>query len=389
MSAASIRFVPRRWVKLSARSARLRLTLMYSGMFLLLGTAVVLVMFALVSTGTAIEQRAVPVRPGSVPSTQAPFALHATVNIARLVAVSWIALAVTAVASALLGWFAAGRVLRPLRNMTATARTISAGNLHQRLALSGPEDEFKQLGDTFDELLGRLEASFAAQRRFVANAAHELRTPLTVERAVLQVALADPNANAETLRATCEEVLASGRSHERLLDALLTLASGQRGLERRQPVELADVARSGIGSARIALEAHQLELGTNLAPAAALGDPALLERLVANLIDNAVSYNRPGGRVEVSTATDLGRAVLTVANTGPVVPQDEVERLFEPFQRLDRARTGSDGHHGLGLSIVRAIAVAHDGTFTAEPRADGGLIATVSFEAAPGGGRLE
>jgi signal transduction histidine kinase len=382
MAAASIRFVPRRWLELPTRSARLRLTLMYSGMFLVLGTAVVVIIFVVVRTGTAIDVRAASAaaRPGAA-TFQAAVSQQHSADVARLLAVSWLTLALTAGASALLGWFAAGRVLRPLRNMTATARTISAGNLHQRLALRGPEDEFKQLGDTFDDLLARLEASFAAQRRFVANAAHELRTPLTVERAVLQVALADPNANAQTLRATCEEVLASGRSHERLLDGLLTLASGERGLERREAVDLAWQARETARAEEARIEHHGLELITDPAPAVVLGDPALLRRLVANLIDNAVSYNRPGGRVEVATATELDRAVLTVANTGPPVPRDALGRLFEPFQRLERERTGSDGHYGLGLSIIRAITAAHEATLTAEPGDDGGLVVIVSFPA--------
>jgi signal transduction histidine kinase len=382
MSAASIRLVPRRWRELSAQSARLRLTLLYSGMFLLLGTAVVAIIFVAVSTGIGFGSSSTAeavASPSGTPAVHAAVTQQHSADVARLLAVSWLTLALTAAASALLGWFAAGRVLRPLRNMTATARTISAGNLHQRLALSGPDDEFKQLGDTFDDLLGRLEASFAAQRRFVANAAHELRTPLTLERAVLQVALADPRANEETLRATCEELLASGRSQERLLDALLTLATGERGLERRELVDLAQLARDAARGAQADAEPDGLELITDPAPAVVVGDPALLKRLVANLVGNAVSYNQPGGRVEISTTTDLNRAILTVANTGPAVPPDAVERLFEPFQQLDRERTGSDGHHGLGLSIVRAIAAAHDATVVARPGTDGGLIVTVSF----------
>jgi len=157
-------------------------------------------------------------------------------------------LLISAGAAALLGWVAAGRVLRPVRTITDTARTISAGNLHERLALTGPEDEFKRLGDTLDELLARLEASFEAQRRFVANASHELRTPLTVERTLLQVALADPDATSATLRATCEELLATGQSHERLLESLLTLASSERGLEHREPVDLAEIGVADAGT---------------------------------------------------------------------------------------------------------------------------------------------
>ena len=206
-------------------------------MFLALGTAIVVIVFLLASRGAVIS-RSVPPLPRNGAVHQVVTQQH-TADVDRLLAASWVTLALTAAASALLGWFAAGRVLRPLRQMTLTTRTISAGNLHERLALAGPDDEFKQLGDTIDELLARLERSFAAQRRFVANAAHELRTPLTFERTLVQVALADPNASADRLRATCEELLASGRDQERLLDALLTLATSERGLERREPVDLA------------------------------------------------------------------------------------------------------------------------------------------------------
>jgi len=280
------------------------------------------------------------------------------------------------------GWFVSGRMLRPLREMAATARTISAGNLSERLALAGPDDEFKQLGDTVDELLARLEASFEAQRRFVANVSHELRTPLTLERTLLQVALADPDASAATLRATCEELLASGRDQERLLEALLTLASSERALDRREPLDLATVAGQLLSARREDIERRSLELTTALTPAPITGDPALIERLIANLIDNAVQYNVAGGRVEVITATVAGHALVSVTNTGPEVPPGELERLFEPFQRIGVTRTASEGgHHGLGLSIVRAIATAHAATLTAHPQPDGGLAVTVSFRA--------
>jgi signal transduction histidine kinase len=265
---------------------------------------------------------------------------------------------------------------------TSAAQTISAGNLHERLRLTGGDDEFKQLGDTFDELLARLEASFAAQRRFVANAAHELRTPLTLERTLLQVALADPKATTASLRATCAELLAAGREQEQLIDALLTLATSQRGLEARQPIDLAVAARVVIESARAEAEQHGLGLSSALGEAHTNGDPTLIERLIGNLIDNAIGYNEPGGRVEIRTASVDLRAVLSVANTGPLVPSQEIERLFEPFQQLARERTASGLHRGLGLSIVRAIATAHDGTITAEPNPDGGLVVTVSLPAA-------
>jgi signal transduction histidine kinase len=403
---------PSSWLRLPGRTARLRLTLVYAGMFLLLGTAAIAITYLLTSSTstirvstavpaplplTARSQQAVPI-PSAAPGAAPPVKFRRaalsrargevvrqhSADLSRLLAVSWLVVAVTALASAVLGWFASGRVLRPLREMTATARTISAGNLSQRLALTGPDDEFKQLGDTLDDLLARLEASFEAQRRFVANASHELRTPLTLERTLLQVALTDPNASAATLRATCEELLAFGRDHERLLEALLTLASSERGLDRREPLDLAMLAGQLLCTHGSEIERRSLRLGTALVPAPIMGDPALIERLIANLIDNAVRYNDAGGRVEIRTATDAGRSLLSISNTGPVLPADELERLFEPFQRLDGRRTAAaDGHHGLGLSIVGAIASAHGATVTAQPQPSGGLAVTVSFAGSP------
>ena len=375
----------------------MRLTLLYSGLFLLLGTTVIVVIVVLtgqsplivhISGGGTVES-AHPV--GRIPP---PFratelvngvAAQRTADFARLFTVSWAVLAVTTVGSAVLGWFAAGRVLRPLRSITATARTISAGNLNERLALSGPDDEFKALGDTLDDLLARLEASFDAQRRFVANASHELRTPLTLERTLLQVALADPNASTETLRATGQELLELQTEHERMLEALLTLASSERELEHREAIDLAILVEAALIRAAPAVAEKGLTLDTSLeGPATIRGDHALVERLIANLIDNAIEHNVPhGGRIEVRTAANGGgTAVLSVSSTGPPVPPDEIERLFEPFQRLDRTRVNQNGHHGLGLSIVRAIASAHDAHLAAQARPGGGLTVTVGFPAA-------
>jgi signal transduction histidine kinase len=270
-------------------------------------------------------------------------------DLARLLTISWVVLAVTTAGAAVLGWFAAGRVLRPLREITSTAQTISAGNLNERLALKGPNDEFKRLGDTLDDLLARLEGSFESQRRFVANASHELRTPLTLERTLLQVALADPNANEQTLRATCQELLISQAEQERLLEALLTLTSSERGLDRREPVDLAAQAQAAIRQVDARAERHELALEATLAPATTAGDAALIRRLIANLIDNAVDHNIDGGRVEIRTEAANGYALVAVANTGLKIPADQVDRLFEPFQRLDGTRSADDGHHGLGL----------------------------------------
>jgi len=375
----------------------MRLTLFYAGLFLLLGTVLLAIVYVLASRGSTIDvavpapvvRRALKLPGGGVvllpptgPATDVVSQQH-NADFDRLLTVSWIVLLVTTAGAAVLGWFAAGRVLRPVREITATARTISAGNLHERLALTGPNDEFKQLGDTLDDLLGRLEASFEAQRRFVANASHELRTPLTLERTLLQVALANPNATEETLRATCEELVASQVDHERLLEALLTLASSERGLERREPVDLPALVDATLRQLGPKLDRRRLATTVALHAASTTGDQALVARLIANLIDNAIDHNVDGGSVEIRTETLDGRAVLTVGNTGALIPPGETERLFEPFQRMDRTRTADDGHHGLGLSIVRAIAVAHDADVAATPRAGGGLTVTIRFPPQP------
>jgi signal transduction histidine kinase len=365
---------------LRTRTARLRLTLLYGGLFLLLGTVLIGLTYGLTHSASAEA-----VRP--VPSGSAPPVVRAIVpdvvsqrvaDDRRLLAVSWLMLALSAVAAAVLGWLAAGRVLRPVRTITAAARSISAGNLHARLGMRGPDDEFKRLGDTLDDLLARLEAAFDSQRRFVANASHELRTPLTVDQTLLQVALADPNASIESLRATCEEVLASSREQEQLFEALLTLASSERGLERHEPVDLAAVAERALE--RTAPVAHSLDVRVQLDAASITGDRALIERLTANLVDNAVEHNIARGRLDVRTGIEAEYALLTVSNTGPVIAPEEAEQLFEPFHRGMATRTAeSNGHHGLGLSIVRAIANAHGATVTVQPQLGGGL--TVTFRA--------
>jgi signal transduction histidine kinase len=374
-------------IRLPTPTARLRLTLLYAGLFLLLGTFVLALVYGLVSRGSPLHfgqsssVAVVSARPSPTGSQLVdPVGAQHTADLGRLLEVSWLALAVTSVAAGVLGWIAAGRVLRPVRAITETARTISAGNLHRRIAVSGPNDEFKRLGDTLDELLGRLEAAFEAQRRFVANASHELRTPLTVERTLLQVALADPDANTTMLRSTCQELLASGAEHERLLESLLTLATSERGLDRVEWLDVAALTDDALEAAHSTIERASLHAEIALEPAEASGDPALVRRLAANLIDNAIAHNVSGGRIAVSTATVDGHAVLTVANTGTVIAADEVDRLFEPFHRRAETRAADvDGHHGLGLSIVRAIAEAHGAGITAEARPAGGLAVTVTF----------
>ncbi|MDX6453024.1 MAG: hypothetical protein QOH16_3073, partial [Gaiellaceae bacterium] len=303
-----------------------------------------------------------------------------TAALHQLLYQSGIALAIMAFVSIWLGWLIAGRALSPLRTITNAARDISASNLHRRLALDGPDDEVKQLANTFDDLLGRLEASFDAQRQFVANASHELRTPLTLERTLVEVALADPDATIDTLRATCERVLGVGEQQERLIEALLTLSRSQRGLDRREPFDLAEIAAGILETRGPEAASRGLHVDTSLSPAPASGDQRLGERLVANLVDNAARHNVPGGRIDVATtATKAGRAVLTVLNTGPLISPDDLDRLAQPFQRATADRNGDQDGLGLGLSIVHAIAAAHGATIATRARANGGLEIAVTF----------
>ena len=301
----------------------------------------------------------------------------------QLLVNSGIALAIVAVLALLAGWLVAGRMLRPIRTITRTARRISSTSLHERLALDGPQDELKELGDTLDDLFGRLDASFEAQRQFVANASHELRAPLTRQRALIQVALADPDANFASLRAAHERVLASEQHLEQMIDGLLTLTRGQAGLERREHLDLATLASKALLARESEVAGRDLDVRATLAPAPTAGDPRLLERLIANLIDNAIRHNIPDGHVEITTGTRDRHAFLSVANSGPTIPPEEMPRLFQPFQRLHGTRTSHASGNGLGLSIVHAIAAAHRATLSAQPRPDGGLTVEVTFPFKP------
>ena len=284
--------------------------------------------------------------------------------------------------SVLFGWTMAGRVLRPLQRITATAKRVSQDNLDERIALEGPRDELKELADTFDGMLERLSGAFASQRRFVANASHELRTPLTVIRTELDVTLADPHATNADLRAMGETVRDATLATERLIQALLTLARSEGGVIRRDAVDLADCARTAVRQAGAEASARGLDMQATLDPAPVRGDRRLLERLVANLVENAVRHNVDGGTVEVRTASAAGRSTVEVRNDGPAVPPDAVQSLLEPFQRLDRSARG-DGV-GLGLSIVRSVAEAHGGSVELHARPSGGLVARVSLPARDG-----
>ncbi len=304
-----------------------------------------------------------------------------SINSHGLPAAVAVVLGLTAIASLLLGWLLAGRILRPLRKITTATRSISEDDLGRRLAIPGPGNELTDLADTIDALLARLQAAFDAQRQFVANASHELRTPLTLERALLEVALADPAATAATLRSTCEEVLVTGQEQERLIEALLTLARSQRGLDHRDPFDLAEITTRVLNACSPRAQALALDVTAELGSAPATGDPSLAERLIANLTDNALSYNVPGGQVEVSTGTRNGHAFLLMANTGPPVPAGQIQRLLQPFQRLNPDRADEPGRSGLGLSIVAAIAKAHDAALSVHPGNHGGLSVEVTFAA--------
>jgi signal transduction histidine kinase len=408
------------------RTVRLRLTLLYVGLFLASAACLLVITYFLVARqlpGTVALRTSGGGTPGTsgqvvtggtgagVASCQPP-ADGAPPTVAQmndcvqqaaaglrndtldqLLIESGIALGIMSVASVGLGWLMAGRVLSPLRTITATARRISARSLHQRIGMTGPDDELKELGDTFDQLLSRLDASFRAQRQFVANASHELRTPLARQRTLVEVALRDKQATNASLRAACERALAAGEEQERLIAALLTLARGERGLDAFGPFDLGIVAAGTLAALHDEADARGVTVTADLGSAPALGDPRLAEQLTANLADNAIRYNVAGGQVEISTGDRDGRAFLAVSNTGPVIPPDQLGRLFQPFQRLDPGRAGRGasgpaagrGGLGLGLAIVSAIAAAHGAELRAVTRATGGLAVEVVFPPAPAG----
>jgi signal transduction histidine kinase len=392
--------------RLRTPTVRLRLTLLYGALFLVSGAVLLAITYVLFRRATGIDLIVVPT--GTPQGSTGPNAgkhllenpevaryVHRAAE-ARLAGVesnrgdelhqllvqSGIALAIMTVISIAFGWLVAGRVLHPLRAMTATTKQISERNLHERLALPGPRDELKDLADTIDALLGRLETAFGAQQRFVANAAHELRTPLTLWRALLEERLTDPTTTIDSFRVTSRRLLALGEEQERLLESLLTLAWSERGLDRQEPFDLADVVKAVLRDPPADVESQGVRIESEIEPARTKGDAALAERLVHNLIDNAMTYNVPGGQVKVRTGTGPSGAFISVANDGPVIPPAEIERLLEPFQRLPTDRTApSDGHHGLGLSIVRAVATAHHATLLAEAAPAGGLAVEIVFSA--------
>lgn len=444
MDVAHPRLAPPSWLRLPRRTARLRLTALYGGLFLLSGAVLLAITYGLFERATDFRRPELPKIPHTptvqhlqLPLTQAVQQLASTVHQVtqaphqlaqevaqvqhqltqaqhqlaqaqhqlaqaahqlsqagsleavqraadshQLLVNSGIALAIVAALALLAGWLVAGRILRPIRTITRTARRISSTSLHERLALDGPKDELKELGDTLDDLFGRLDTAFDAQRHFVANASHELRTPLAYQRALIQVALSDPDASIETLRTGYERLLASGAHQERLIEGLLALSRGQAGLDRREHLDLAAITDQVLVGRHHDAKERGIRIRTALAAAPITGDPRLVERLVANLVDNALRYNQPGGQVEVTVRSEGGHAVLTVVNSGPPIAPETIDRLLQPFQRLGQDRTDHNDGLGLGLSIVQAIATAHNATLNIEARQAGGLSIDVTFPSA-------
>ncbi|MFD8475409.1 sensor histidine kinase [Streptomyces globisporus] len=388
--------------KLPHSTIRTRIALVYGGVFLVLGTALLATVNLASRAGTETEARAIAstavvvVPPGYTvngpfiarSSTGSPTAYELTDHVSdaagkQLLNWSFAALLVMTAGAVGVGWWIAGRVLRPVHAMTAKARRLSEKTLHERIASSGPDDELKELGETLDALLGRLEKAFDSQRRFIANASHELRTPLATQRAAIQIGLDDPSP--EDLVRTRQTLLDTNRRSERLIEGLLVLARSERGLatDEREVVRLDHVVREetarypaarsggGDGPEGRGVGGGGPEVNVSMAACSVRGNRLLLAQLVANLLANAVTYNVPGGSVQVALSKE---GALLVCNTGPVVSEADVAGFFEPFRRgegRDRMGPGS----GLGLSIVRSIAVAHGGTVTAVPGPEGGGLA--------------
>ncbi|MGW9171042.1 sensor histidine kinase [Streptomyces decoyicus] len=375
---------------------RIRLALLYGGMFLMAGIVLLTIIYILAANTLkeAPEFRVFGsnVRVGNISCPDLPSvgtvdeinsAIGSCIRDQRAVALhsflnrSLIALVGLTVVAFAFGYAMAGRVLSPLGRITRTAQRVAGSDLHRRIELGGPDDELKELADTFDEMLDRLDRAFESQRRFVSNASHELRTPLAINRTLLEVQLADPEASPE-LQQLGKTLLATNERSEQLVEGLLLLARSENKVVDKRPVDLSEVAAQAVEQSRAEAQGKGVEFRGVRGQVFVQGNGVLLERIALNLVQNAVRYNVPeDGWVEVSTEPQPGCTVLVVANTGPVVPAYEVENLFEPFRRLRTERTGSDKGVGLGLSIVRSVVRAHDGTITAQPREGGGLVMRV------------
>jgi signal transduction histidine kinase len=409
---ALLRPVRRLW----PQKVRTRLTLIYAALFFAAGSALLGLTYGLVASSLAARPPATATglssqeqnfldreckppgparkntRPSPAPSPLAAECKQAKVAYAagtaagseaqresalsKLLSFSLVGLAVMTVVSGGLGWFMSGRVLRPVRVITETARRASEQHLGERLALTGAKDELKELADTFDGMLERLDAAFAAQRQFVANASHELRTPLTVMRTAIDVSLAKPSPTARQLTDMAVRVRRSIDRAESMVEALLTLAVSDQGKLSTEFTDLATWAEDAIDAAGPEIERLDLRVDALLDPAETTGDPQLLERMIWNLVDNAVRHNEPGGWIRLRTGSSDAAAYLEIANSGPFIPDDAVPSLFEPFRRM-QARAGVRDGVGLGLSIARSVVTAHRATVTVRSQPVGGLDISV------------
>lgn len=387
---------------------RTRLTLLYAGAFFVAGVALIVAIYLYLGV---VLDRQFSIRlvndnapaaegqlgaPGVLPPRELmdeAERISVLVRQARLntldimLLVSFGLVGLLTVLAGVIGWFVAGHALQPLREISATARRVADRSLHERIALAGPNDEIKDLADTLDAMLERLDRSFDSQRRFIANASHELRTPLTITRTLIEVALLDAGTDAR-LRQLGTTLLAVNQRHEKLTDGLLTLASGEQRAAEFHPVALAEVVEHVVTELRPVADKAGVAIETALAPSVVAGAAFLLERLIQNLIENGIQYNQAEhGWVRLTTATAGDRVELVVENTGPIVPAHEVPGLFEPFRRLAATErlagtSGSMRGAGLGLSIVRSVARTHGGDVLATPRDGGGLVVRVRIPAA-------
>jgi signal transduction histidine kinase len=373
---------PRLRVLLPRPTVRWRLTLLYSLIFLISGAALLAITYWLF-VNFAFTPPKEPNNPAMV-RLQAAMSVVRSNGLHRLQLYSGLALAIMALVSVVLGWLVAGRVLAPLRTITAAADRISDTNLHERIAMSGPRDELRLLADTIDRLLARLEVAFDAQRRFVANASHELRTPLAMMRTTLDVAIAKPGGVPAQTRELDAELRVDLDHADQLLESFLTLAHAENGqLDERNQVALEPLIRSALSDRADQIAATELTVETDLDAVDVAGSPTLLRRMIENVIENAVRHTEPGGSIEIALAPLHGRrARVIIDSSGPVLDQPAVTQLVQPFKRLSQDRTGSQDGHGLGLSIVAAVAAAHDGQLDLHARAQGGLRVQITLPAA-------
>jgi signal transduction histidine kinase len=389
--------IRRVWMRTPPPTIRLRMTALYGLVFLITGAVLLTIGYELVRhnlNGPGDYRRELqrlgivpqgffarppPGAPGSTGARIAD-AIRAQLRadaLHRLLIEYVVALGAMTIVSVVAGWLLAGRALRPLRDITATARRVSGENLGERIGLRGPADELKELADTFDGMLARLDGAFVSQRHFVANASHELRTPLAIMRTELDVSLADPDAGVEDLRRMGDAVRETIDRCERLIEGLLMLARSEAATGRDTPVEISALAADCITDLRARAEEAHVSVQDELRPAWTRGEPALLERMIANLIDNGIRHNEPGGWLRVSTRARDGRVRLTVANGGLRIASADAATLTEPFRRLDRGARG----FGLGLSIVRSVVEAHGGTLEVTAPEEGGLVVLIELPA--------